>query len=376
MITVSPKQWQGMRARFLQRYPDFTDFSHPGEGFAAGELTCKRAILQRFEERGLRKSLPQMVAEGKGQEALRTLQRVNFSNLISSFHFWSTQFGRTDQQACTVLKGLLETAAMPYIGSETLVPLLDATKEAETKADWDVLKILWLFRPDDYFPVNISQLRKLAWHLGVVHFKLEGKQRLSTEAYLPLRDFVLGFDAQMSDWKPRDMTDVQSVLCDMAYHEIEEEGNTTDNGESETVRILGVGEGRVERHVVTVNWIMAAGPKACYWPDWYRDGYIAVGGEIGDSCTMGSKHTTLDALMKSGRDGLMNCVNAMYQFSQEMRLGDRVFVKDGRSRILGWGVITSACDHGTEDTFRWTVKWMSKEIRDIHPKYLPNPPLT
>ena len=54
----------------------------------------------------------------------------------------------------------------------------------------------------------------------------------------------------------------------------------------------------------------------------------------------------------------------------------RMFVKDGRSRILGWGVITSACDHGTEDTFRWTVKWMSKEIRDIHPKYLPNPPLT
>lgn len=31
MTTVSLGQWQGMRARFLQRYPDFTDFSQSGE---------------------------------------------------------------------------------------------------------------------------------------------------------------------------------------------------------------------------------------------------------------------------------------------------------------------------------------------------------
>ena len=76
MTTVSPEQWKGIRARFLQRYPDFTDFSHPGEGFAERELTYKRAILQRFEERGLRKSLPQMVAEGMMQELLTGRARL------------------------------------------------------------------------------------------------------------------------------------------------------------------------------------------------------------------------------------------------------------------------------------------------------------
>ena len=299
MTIVSPTQWQGMRARFLQRYPDFTDFSHPGEEFAELELTYKRAILQRFEERGLRKSLPQMVAKGKGQEALKTLQRVNFGNLISSLHFWSTQFGRTDQQACTVLKGLLETAAKPYTSPETLVPLLDATKEADTKADWDVLKILWLFRPDDYFPVGISLMRNFAWHLGV---ELEGRQRLSTENYQPLRDFVLGFGAQMADWKPRDMTDVQSVVWDMADHEIEEEGGTMDD-ESATGTPLR--EEHADRLVTASDriWIIAAGPKACYWPDWHHDGYIALGWEIGDASAMTSKHAIRDALQESGSDG-------------------------------------------------------------------------
>lgn len=364
-----------MRARFLQRYPDFIDFSNPGEEFAERELTYKRAMLQRFEERGLRTLLPQMVAEGRGQEAMKTLQRVNFGNLISSFHFWSTLFGRTDQQACTVLKGLLKTAAKPYTGPETLVPLLTAIKEAETKADWDALKILWLFRPDDYFPVSISLMRNFAWHLGV---ELEGKQRLSTENYPPLRDFVLGFAANMNDWKPKDMTDVQSVVWDMASYEIKEASDTTDDDKTKTGTTLREEPADTPVMVNDRIWIIAPGPKACYWPDWHRDGYIALGWEIGDAIAMTSKHMIRDALQESGSDGGMNDVNAMYQFTHEMRVGDRVFVKEGRSRILGWGVITSDYRFEAEEEYehRRSVKWMSKEIRDVSSKSLPNKSLT
>lgn len=375
MHTVSHEQWQGMRTRFLQRYPDFTDFSNPGEEFAERELTYKRAMLHRFEERGLRLSLPQMVAEGKGQEALKTLQRLNFGNLISSFHFWSTQFGRTDQQACTVLKGLLETAAKPYTGPETLAPLLDATQEADTKADWDVLKILWLFRPDDYFPVGISLMRKFAWHLKL---ELEGKQRLSTANYPPLRDFVLGFREQMADWKPRDMTDVQSVVWDMAYHEIEEEDDSTKDGGSS-------GGTKVREdpavHPTAANdriWIIAAGQQARYWNDWYRDGYIALGWDIGDASAMPSKHAVREALQDSGNDGGMNDVNAMYQFAHEMRVGDRVFVKRGRSRLMGCGVVTSdyRFEGKEEYAHRRSVKWTSGEAKDAPDKSMPNKTLT
>jgi len=375
MTTVSPEQWQEMRARFLHRYPDFINFSNPGENFADRELTYKRAILQRFDERGLRTSLPQMVAEGRGQEAMKTLQRVNFGNLISSFHFWSTQFGRTDQQACTVLKGLLETAAMPYTSSETLVPLFDAIKEADTKADWDVLKILWLFRPDDYFPVSISQMRRFARHLGA---DLEGKQRISTETYPPLRDFLMGFRTLMADWKPHDLTDVQSVVWDMAHHEIEKEGGTT-KGERPAIGTT-LREDNEVRPVIANDriWIIAAGTQARYWSAWYRDGYIALGWEIGDASALPNKHAVREALLESGNEGGMNDVNAMYEFAHDMRVGDCVFVKEGRSRILGWGIVTSGYRFvaGEEYRHRRSVEWMSQELREVPPKSLPNKALT
>jgi 5-methylcytosine-specific restriction protein B len=376
MTTVTPEQWKGMRARFLQRYPDFVDFSTPGEEFAERELNYKRAMLNRFEQLGLRLSLPKLVAEGKGQEALKALQRVKFGNLISSFHFWPLQFGRTDQQACTVLKGLLETAAEPYAGPKTLEPLLEATKQAETKADWDVTKILWLFRPDDYFPVGISMIRKFAWHLGV---GLEGKQRISTQQYPPVREFVMGFAERMADWKPKDLTDVHSVVWDMAYHEIEEEDEATDD--SDTSNGTTVREDAAVYQGVVANdrvWIIGAGPQARYWKDWHRDGYIALGWDIGDASAMATKHAVREALQDSGNDGGMNDVHAMFQFAHEMRVGDRVFVKQGRSRLMGCGVITSGYRFEEKEEYphRRSVTWTSGEAKDAPANSMPNKTLT
>lgn len=351
MKTVTSAQWQEMRSRFLSRYPDFVDFSQPGEEFAKRELTYKREMLQRFEDRGFRQLIPQLVAEGKGQEAIKALQRVNFGNLIVSFHFWSIQFGTTDQQACTVFKGLFDTAEQPYTGPESLLPLLEATEEAQTKAEWDVLKILWLFRPDDYFPVSIAQLRQFAWHLGV---ELVAKQRLSMESYPPLREFMLGFGELMADWNPRDMIDVQSVVWDMAHHELKVEASRD--------RL----------------WIISPGPQAHQWEEWQQDGFIALGWQTGDVSTMKSKALIREALQRSGSDGGMNDVNAMYQFAHEMRIGDRVFVKEGRGRLLGWGIIQSdyRFESGKEYEHRRTVQWMSKEIREVPPKSLPMKSLT
>jgi hypothetical protein len=373
MKTASPTQWQEMRSRFLERYPDFIDFANPGEEFAERELTYKRKILERFEERDLRKTLSELALAGKGQETVKTLQRVNFGNLISSFHFWSQQFGTTDQQAALVFKGLLASAAKPYTGPEALIPLLDAIKEAETEPNWDVLKILWLFRPNDYFPVGISRMRSFARHLGV---GLVGKQRLSLEHYPPLHEFVIGFKRLMDDWRPRDLTDVQSVVWDMAHYELELDEVAEDDVAEEAVPLQNP-----DPNPLVANeriWIIAAGPQARFWPEWYREGYIALGWEIGDASDLPSKHAVREALQESGSDGGMNDVNAMYQFAHELRTGDRVCVKQGRSRLVGWGIITSDYRYEEHQDYahRRSVRWMSDEVVDVAANSLPTKSLT
>lgn len=373
MTSVSAAQWQELRERFLLRYPDFVDFSQPGVLFAKNELNYKRGILQRFEESGLRQRIPEMVAEGKGQEVIKALVRVKFENLITAFHFWSIQFGKTDEQACTVLRGLLETAALPYTGPETLRPLLDATEAAGTKADWDVLKILWLFRPQDYFPVGISKMRAFAWKLGV---PLVGKKRLSMEHYPPLREFVLGFGPFMEAWKPQDPTDIQSVVWDMAYHELGQDGGNDDDDDQdeEPAAVSVVKEAAVEPTATPKGrmWVIAAGRQAQFWDEWRKEGYMALGWQIGDVSVMKSKQAILEALLETEDGGGPNDVSTIHQFAHEIQPGDRVFVKQGRSRLVGWGIVESAYRYEADEDYphRRSVKWVSHEVRALPPPAL------
>lgn len=359
MTTVNATQWQELRERFLKRYPDFVDFAQPGV-FAEQELNYKRGILQRFEESGLRERIPTMVAEGQGQEVLKALGRVNFANLITAFHFWSIQFGTTDEQACTVLRGLLETVSVPYAGPETLRPLLEATKAAGTKADWDVMKILWVFRPQDYFPVGISKMRAFAWKLEV---PLVGKKRFSMEHYPPLREFVMGFGPFMKDWKPQDPTDIQSVVWDMAHHELDEDDETEDGP---------VLREKPTTYDPTANeriWVIGAGRGARLWDEWQQQGYISLGWDIGDISVMKTSHVIMEALAETDDGGGPNDVKAMYQFAHEMQKGDLVFVKQGRSRLMGWGIVASEYQFEANGghSHRRLVQWKSQEVRDLPP---------
>lgn len=375
MPTVTANQWQELRKHFLERYPDFQDFSQPGTEFPKRELNYKREILQRFEQRGMRQSVPRLVAEGQGLEALKELRRVNFVNLISAPYFWSIQFGTTDAQACTVLAGLLKTLENAYTGPETLRPLLDATAQAGTKAEWDVLKILWLFRPEDYFPVGISKMRDFAEKLGVV---LPRHKRLSEEHYPAVREFVLGFAPHMADWQPRDLIDIQSVVWDMAHFELG--GNPADVGlEAEDIEWVNEEDSAVVQDEATAYktktpehrlWVIAAGRQAVDWPEWQKEGYAALGWDMGDASTMTTKNAIREAMQDNDLSGSIQDVNAIYEFAHEMRKGDVVMVKKGRSRVMGWGVVTSHYRHEENASYphRRSVDWRSAEAQDVTPQ--------
>lgn len=98
-------------------------------------------------------------------------------------------------------------------------------------------------------------------------------------------------------------------------------------------------------------WLYAPGEGAAKWDIFYKAGIAAIGwGEIGDLNAFDSKED-MKAKMKEvfGTDlSYRNAAHATWQFAQEMKPGDIIFVKRGRHQFVGRGIVTS--DYYYDDT--------------------------
>ncbi|MBE6266055.1 MAG: hypothetical protein E7102_06265 [Prevotella ruminicola] len=91
-------------------------------------------------------------------------------------------------------------------------------------------------------------------------------------------------------------------------------------------------------------WLYAPGEQAVYWDEYYQDGLMGLGwNKIGDLKEY-RKQQDLVAPLKQhyGADtSQKNNADMLYSFANEMKPGDIVFAKKGRSMIVGRGVVTS-----------------------------------
>ena len=92
-------------------------------------------------------------------------------------------------------------------------------------------------------------------------------------------------------------------------------------------------------------WIYSPGEQAAFWDEYYQDGIMGLGwNKIGDLRAF-KKQSDLIAPLKQNYDGSdtsqKNSADMLYSFANEMKPGDIVFAKKGRSTIVGRGVVTS-----------------------------------
>ena len=113
-------------------------------------------------------------------------------------------------------------------------------------------------------------------------------------------------------------------------------------------------------------WMYTPGEGSAMWDTFYKDGIMAIGwGEIGDLRTFDSKKA-MKQKMKDTYDPTltyMNAAHATWQFANEIKIGDVVFVKKGRSQIIGRGVVTSEYEYLESDPsypHRRLVNWTHK----------------
>lgn len=91
-------------------------------------------------------------------------------------------------------------------------------------------------------------------------------------------------------------------------------------------------------------WLFAPGEGSCMWDEFYTSGIMAIGwGEIGDLSTFDSKDAMKIKMREVIDESLSykNAAHATWQFANEMKIGDIVFVKKGMHQIIGRGVVMS-----------------------------------
>ena len=104
-------------------------------------------------------------------------------------------------------------------------------------------------------------------------------------------------------------------------------------------------------------WLYAPGEGSCMWDEFYTSGIMAIGwGEIGDLSTFDSKDAMKIKMREVIDESLSykNAAHATWQFANEMKIGDIVFVKKGMHQIIGRGVVMSdyEYDNTREDEYK------------------------
>lgn len=121
-----------------------------------------------------------------------------------------------------------------------------------------------------------------------------------------------------------------------------------------------------DENVNTVHyWLYAPGNNADKWDEFYHEGIMAIGwSDIGDLSVFSSKDA-MKAKMREVYDATLsykNAAHATWQFANDMKIGDVVFVKKGRNQLIGRGIVTSdyrfddsrADDYCNVRSVKWT----------------------
>lgn len=133
-------------------------------------------------------------------------------------------------------------------------------------------------------------------------------------------------------------------------------------------------------------WMYSPGKDSSMWDEFYESGIMAIGwGEIGDLSTFETKDEMKEKMKEVFDESLSytNSAHATWQFANEMKIGDVVFVKRGLHEIIGRGIVMSDYEYDSEreDEYKnirqvdWTHKgdWphpgqaVAKTLTDITP---------
>ncbi len=116
----------------------------------------------------------------------------------------------------------------------------------------------------------------------------------------------------------------------------------------------------------TDYWIYSPGENACMWEEFYKLGIMGIGWDyVTDLKGFDTKEKIKDYMKKVHNPSYSyrNNAHCLWQFANEIKIGDVIFVKKGMHKILGKGVVTSDYIYdSTRETYKHIrkVEWTNK----------------
>ena len=157
------------------------------------------------------------------------------------------------------------------------------------------------------------------------------------------------------------MTTIFSIK-EEAQKDILKEFDNSDFPEVDGPGRTGIGDEDVK---TTHYWLYAPGEGAYKWDEFYNEGIMAIGwNEVGDLKEYTEKDQIQFKLQEIYNDNSShrNDVHALWQFANEIQIGDIVFAKKGMSEMIGVGIVESGYEFDANYDYNHVrkVNWIKK----------------
>ena len=125
------------------------------------------------------------------------------------------------------------------------------------------------------------------------------------------------------------------------------------------------------------HWTYAAGENSRLWSEFYKDGIMGIGmNGTGNAKEYKSKEDIRKIIVElfhkdDPENSAKNDTNCLWQFANEMHVGDIVYVKHGRSQLFGRGIVESDYffdENRKEYKHCRKVKWINKGEWNLNSK--------
>ena len=114
-------------------------------------------------------------------------------------------------------------------------------------------------------------------------------------------------------------------------------------------------------------WVYAPGEGASMWNEFYENGIMAIGWpQLGNLSVYANKGEITQRMKElyGGDSSYKNSVLAVWQFVNEIKVGDVIFAKRGRTEILGMGIVESDYEYDGDNDSEYPhirkVNWKAK----------------
>lgn len=217
-------------------------------------------------------------------------------------------------------------------------------------------KFLCIYYPDKYLTIGSpSVLKRLLDYFGISYIN---QMRCNELNYKLFKRIKQGFP-ELLDHK-------NTTIGQLAWEFIH---SKSEFNQVQADKSPGLGDqGIDEIHY----WTYSPGDKAAKWVDFYEKGIMAIGWkELGDLNEYGSKNEIVQALtdINGEESSYKNSAHAVWQFVHDIKPGDIIYAKQGRTGILGKGIVESEYEY-TQDYDREypnirRIQWIQKGRWDV-----------